>query len=115
MIKLGKAAKHLREKLELSQRAAADELGISFVHLCRIENGKASPSPEILERFRAAWGIDVYMFAVCLFGEPEHFPAALKVPMASLRRAWKLQLSKLIKERRRGVAADAQHPALRTS
>ena len=45
MIYLGKTARHLRESLGLSQRAAAKQLNISCVHLCNIENNKAMPSP----------------------------------------------------------------------
>lgn len=100
-VNLGAAAKSLRGRLELSQRAAADELGISFVHLCNIENERASPSPEIIERFRIAWGIDLYMVAVCMFGDPERFAPELRRPMANLRIAWERQIAKLIDSRRR--------------
>jgi len=96
MINLGKAAKYLREEIGLSQRAAAEEIGISFVHLCRIEKEQASPSPEILEKYRVAWGIDVYMLAVCQFGEPGRFPPGMKAVVSSLQRAWTLEISKLI-------------------
>ena len=64
MINLCDAARELRSRLGLSVRKAAKELRISFVHLSNIENNNVSPSPEIIDRFRQAWGIDLYMFAV---------------------------------------------------
>lgn len=110
MIPIGKAVNYLRESLGLSLRRAANELGISFVHLCRIEHGDASPSPEILEKFRARWGIDVYMVAVCLFGDPNRFPPGVRGPMRSLRRAWEKQIAAAIAERRKN-----SEPACSTS
>ena len=103
MIPLGTAAKYLRDRLGLSQRAAAQELGISYVHLNNIENGKASPSPEMLEKFRDAWGIDLYMLAVGMFSDKATLPAPLRKPLSALTKAWSAEIESLIEMRRKEV------------
>jgi transcriptional regulator with XRE-family HTH domain len=92
MIRLGKTARHLRETLGLTQRAAAESLGISCVHLCNVENDKAVPSPALLERFRELWNVDLYVLAWCLHGDTNKLPKPLRKPMAELARAWQDQI-----------------------
>jgi transcriptional regulator with XRE-family HTH domain len=92
MIPLGKTARHLRESLGLTQRAAAARLGISCVHLCNIENNKSVPSPALLERFRELWNVDLYVLAWCLHGDADKLPKPLRKPMAELARAWQSQI-----------------------
>ncbi len=92
MINLGKTARHLRESQGLTQRAAAQELGISVVHLCNVENDKAMPSPSLLERYRELWNVDLYVLAWCLHGDVEKLPKAVRKPMAELAKAWQEQL-----------------------
>ena len=48
MIELGATIKHLREAKGLTQRAAAEVLGISDVHMCNLEHNKARPSADLL-------------------------------------------------------------------
>ncbi len=110
MIKLGEAIRYLRNRLGLSQRDAAEELGISFVHLSNIENGKASPSPEMLERFRDAWGIDIYMLAAGMFSDQKCVPKPLRGPLAALTKAWREEVERLIvvrKKERRGECLES--------
>lgn len=95
MICLGETARYLRDSLGLSQRAAAEQLGISYVHLCNIENNKAMPSPNLLARFRELWDVDLYVLAWCLHGDAEKLPKALRKPMAELAKAWQQQLGSL--------------------
>lgn len=98
-ISLGKAAQDLRTKLCLSLRHAALELGVSYVHLCNVENGKASPSPEMLEKFHDAWGIDLYMYALAFFPDDRETPKALRGPSKALAAGWKRHIEKLLRER----------------
>lgn len=105
-ISLGKAAQQLRNRLDLSLRDAAAELGVSYTHLCNIENGKASPSPEMLEKFHDAWGIDVYMYALAFFPEDREVPGPLKGPLKALEAACKRHIEALLRERtKEGVAS----------
>lgn len=92
MIHLGKTARYLRETLGLTQRAAAEQLGISCVHLCNIENNKAIPSPALLDRFRELWNVDLYVLAWCLYGDPKKLPKSLRKPMTELSKAWQEQI-----------------------
>jgi len=96
MIHLGKTARYLRERKKLSQKATADALGITQVHLSNIENNKALPSPNLLERYRQLWGVDLYVFAWCLYGDASQLPEAVRGPMQELAKAWKRELGELI-------------------
>src|SRR5437016_10786988 len=103
MIHLGKTARYLRERKGLSQRAAAEALGISQVHLSNVENNKAVPSPKLMERYRQLWGIDLYVLAWSLFGDLSKLPPALRGPATALAKAWKKELGDLLPEAKRGA------------
>lgn len=92
MIKLGTTARYLREMHGLNQKAAAEELGVTVVHLCNIEKDRATPSPRLMERYRECWGIDLYILAWCLHGDMEKLPESVREPMAALAEAWQDQL-----------------------
>lgn len=98
-IQLGRAAQELRTRLKLSLRDAATELGISYVHLCKVENGKASLSPETIERFHEAWGIDLYMYAVAFHSDERSSPKSLRAPLKALAEGWKHHIELLLRER----------------
>ncbi len=98
-ISLGKAAQDLRSRLSLSLRQAAAELGVSYTHLCNVENGKASPSPDMLEKFHDAWGIDLYMYALAFFPDDRETPKSLQGPVKALAAGWKRHIEKLLRER----------------
>ncbi len=100
MINIGLAVAFLRNKLELSQRAAADELGISYVYLNRLENGKVSPTSAMLEKFFEVWGIDIYMLAVCRFADVNRLPLGMRSTSKSLKDAWEKQIDQLIENRK---------------
>ncbi len=104
MINLGEAARHLRERLELSQRAAALELGISHVHLSNIENGKASPTAAMIEKYYEAWSIDLYMFAVANFTTDDRVPITLRPTVEKMRQAWNLEIESRISARQEETA-----------
>lgn len=92
-ISLGKTARELRDSLGLTQRAAAEALGISYVHLCNIENDKSSPSADLLDRFRELWGVDLYVMAWCNYGDTNKLPMPLRKAAAKLADAWQQQLA----------------------
>lgn len=92
MIKLGRTIKHVREQLGLTQREVAQQLGISNVHLCNIENNEATTSLALVDRFREIWGIDLYILAWCLYGDVGKLPASAVRPVAELTKALQSQL-----------------------
>ena len=104
-ISLGKAAQDLRTRLKLSLREAAAELKMSYVHLCKVENGKASLSPETIERFHEAWGIDLYMYAIAFHSDDRDTPAALLAPVKALAEGWKRHIDMLLRERAKGTGS----------
>jgi transcriptional regulator with XRE-family HTH domain len=94
MIQLGNTIKYIRESKGLTQRAAAEALGVSDVHLCNLEHDKARPSEDLLTRMRKEWGVDVYVLSWCLFGDAKRLPKAVREPMEQLARAWRCELEK---------------------
>lgn len=92
MIKLGQTAKKIREMQGLTQRAAAEKLGISVVHLCNVERNNAVPSRSLVERYQELWGVDLYILAWCLFGDESRLPERVRAPMRDLADAWKAEL-----------------------
>ena len=94
-IKLGSTAKYIRTMHGLKQKVAAERLGISVVHLCNVENNKAEPSADLLERYRECWGIDLYVLAWCLQGDVQKLPQAVRQPMEAIARAWQKQLEEV--------------------
>ena len=104
-ISLGRAARDLRNRLKLSLRGAAAELGISYVHLCNVENDKASLSPETIERFHDTWGIDLYMYALAFYGDDRNTPKTLRAPVKALAEGWKKHIEALLRERSKESAS----------
>lgn len=98
MVKLGIAAKYLRERLGLSQRAAARELGISHVHLNNIENGRTSPTAMMIERYYEKWKIDLYMLAVAKFSDDERVPTSLRHAVDEMIHAWDVGIESRIRD-----------------
>lgn len=93
---LGNTARRVRESKGLTQKAAAEALGITQVHLSNIENNKGSPSSALLDRFRELWGIDLYILAWCLHGDPDDLPEPVRRPMRELAKAWLAELGEFI-------------------
>ncbi|MEK6676513.1 MAG: helix-turn-helix transcriptional regulator [Planctomycetota bacterium] len=93
MIKLGQTIKYVRETKGLTQRAAAEVLGISDVHLCNLEHDKARPSVDLLEIFSNKWNVDLYVLSWCLFGDVDQLPKAVRNPMKQLAKAWRSELA----------------------
>jgi transcriptional regulator with XRE-family HTH domain len=101
---LGTTARNLRESLGLTQRAAADVLGVSCVHLCNIENDKALPSPALLERYRELWGVDLYVLAWCLHGDASKLPTSMRKAAEKLADGWRRQVKAMVANRRKAAS-----------
>jgi transcriptional regulator with XRE-family HTH domain len=89
---LGQATRFLRQSLGLKQREIADQLGISVVHYCNIENDKSHPSPELLARYRDIWDVDLHVLGWSLYGDVSKLPPPLQEAAASIAREWKREL-----------------------
>lgn len=97
MIKLGGTARHVRDKLRLTQNQVAEALGITVVHLSHIENDKASPSRSLVDRYRELWNVDLYILSWCMNGNVESLPEAVREPAARLAEAWTQELGDFAK------------------
>ena len=94
---LGETARALRESFGLTQRAAADRLGVSWVHLCNIEKDKSRPSSELLEKYREVFGVDLYVYSWCTQPNMDKLPLAMR----DITRRMAGQWQKLIDSRRK--------------
>ena len=102
MLLLGNTARRVRESNGLTQKAAADVLGITPVHLCNIEKNKSEPSAKLVAKFKDLWGIDLHILAWCLYGDPEELPEPMRAPMRELGKAWAAQLEGLVPRKENG-------------
>ena len=103
-VPIGRTARSLRDTLGLTQREMAEALGITTVHLSNIENGKAIPSPALLDKFREVWDIDLYVLAWCQLGDSGKLPERLRNAASDIETTWKRQIEDFI-SRRRGTEA----------
>jgi transcriptional regulator with XRE-family HTH domain len=77
----------------MTQRAAAEALGVSYVHLSNVERGKTEPSTRLVERFKDIFGVDLHVLAWCLFEDEAKLPEPLRVHRRQLARAWRQVLA----------------------
>jgi len=96
MIQLGEIARRVRKSKGMSQVAAAELLGVSSVHLCNVEGGKAQPSSDLLTRYRELWGVDLYVLAWCVSGDIEALPPGVREAGRRLTAEWRKALGELI-------------------
>jgi len=98
MIHLGETAKHIREAFGLTQQEAAQRMGVTNIHIHKIETNKSAPSPAMLSKYREAFGVDVYVFAWCRWGDVESLPEPIQKAARALARAWTKRISELVSE-----------------
>src|SRR6266542_3429912 len=96
MMHLGQTARYVRERKSLTLREAAAKLCISHVHLCNIENNRATASLQLLEKMKEVYGVDLMVLAWCLHGDPERLPTSVRGPMKALAKAWKSELGDMV-------------------
>ena len=99
MVNVGSAARYLRDRLGLTQRALAEQLGISCVHLCNIEKNKVVPSATLLERYRELWGVDLYVLGWCENGDDKKLPKSVRDAASALAEAWKAEIEEALEAR----------------
>jgi len=85
---LGDASREIRESLGLSQREAAVSLGISAAHLCNIEKNKALPSHALAGKYQEVFGVDLYVFAWCKYGDLSRLPMSVRCAAVCLLCGW---------------------------
>jgi transcriptional regulator with XRE-family HTH domain len=98
MIHVGHIARRVRESLGLTQQQLAEALGVSNVHVSNIENDKAFPSQNLINRYREEFGVDLNVLAWCLHGDVEKLPPAVRKPAGELARALRQQYAGLLED-----------------
>ena len=97
MIDISQTARYVRERRGMTQRAAADALGVSAVHLSNVERGRAVPSSSLLSRLKDVYKIDVYVLAFCLDDGADDAPVGLSQARRTLADAMRESLGELAK------------------
>lgn len=92
MSNLGRTARTVRERLGLTQRAAAESLGVTSVHLSNVERGVTPPSANLVSRFAEVFGVDVYVLAYCQGVADERVPRGVRDARRKLAEALERQL-----------------------
>lgn len=90
---LASAARFVRDQRQMTQRAAAEALGVTIVHVSNVERGRAVPSAALVERYREVFGVDLHVLSWCLFADDDEIPASIRGPRAKLAKAWRAELS----------------------
>ena len=93
MTPLASAARFVREQRQMTQRAVAEVLGVSFVHVSNVERGRAVPSAALVERYREVFGVDLHVLGWCLFEDEDHIPDAVRGPRRTLALAMRRELA----------------------
>jgi transcriptional regulator with XRE-family HTH domain len=96
---LGQTARFLCEQRQMTQRSAAEALGVSYVHLSNVERGKTEPSTKLLERFKILFGADLHVVAWCFFECDVNLPEPLRMHRQQLAIAWKVELARQCSKR----------------
>src|SRR3954468_7167629 len=96
MTSLGRTARSVRESLGLTQKAAAEALGVSSVHLSNVERGVTPPSASLISRFTDVYGIDVYVLNYCT-EEGEDIPEGVKQARRKLGEVLRRQIGDRVK------------------
>ena len=65
MSAIGSTVRYVREKLGMTQKASAEALGVSSVHLSNVERGVTPPSALLISRFAEVFRIDCYVLNYC--------------------------------------------------
>lgn len=97
MTAIGRTVRYVREKLGMTQKAAAEALGVSSVHLSNVERGVTPPSALLISRFAEVYGIDVYVLNYCTDDDDADVPEAVKQARRKLAEALRRQLSEAAK------------------
>jgi transcriptional regulator with XRE-family HTH domain len=97
MTGIGTTVRYVREKLGMTQKAAAEALGVSSVHLSNVERGVTPPSASLISRFTAIFGVDVYVLRYCTDDEADDVPEGVKQARRKLAEALQRQLGDAVK------------------
>lgn len=93
-IHVGKAIRIIRQQQGLSQKAAAEKLGVTNIHLCNVEKGNAEPSLSLTRFVTELWGTDPFVLAWVVGGDVNSLPEPIRPAAGRLTKVWREMLSK---------------------
>lgn len=95
MIHLGTAIRSIRKRLGIPQRIFGEYVGISYPHICNVENEHATPSFELLDKFHDILGIDIYVYAYCSSDHVQKLPKNLRQATRKLLEAFDKEIERI--------------------
>ena len=94
---IGSTVRYVREKLGMTQKAAASALGVSSVHLSNVERGVTPPSASLMSRLTEVYGVDVYVLCYCTGDDDDDVPEGVNLARRKLAEALRQQLGNNVK------------------
>lgn len=99
-MEIGNRLYELREAKGLTQEAIAKRIGLTSVRISRVENGYATPSLALLERWAKALNVDLYQLFFVGDGKPESPKLPEHVPVQAQERSLLGQFRQMASEDR---------------
>ena len=97
MTALGSTVRYVRERLGKTQKAAAEALGVSSVHLSNVERGVTPPSASLIARLTKVYGVDVYVLCYCTSDVDDEASEGVNLARRKLAEALRRQLRDAVK------------------
>jgi transcriptional regulator with XRE-family HTH domain len=85
-VDIGKRLRELREAKGLSQSDVGDRSDLPRTHVSLVENGRSTPTLQVLERWANALGVDLYQLFVVGDGQPDAPELPERIPIGSQER-----------------------------
>ena len=96
--RIGVIAKHLRKRLGLDLCETSRLLGVATGHLIDMERGTCQIPGEIIDRYREAFGVDLYCYAAVHCRAHEDMPYPAMASAKTLCEAWEEEIESAILE-----------------
>lgn len=97
MSAIGSTVRDVRLKIGMTQKAAAEALGVSSVHLSNVERGVTPPSASLMARLTEVYGVDVYVLCYCTSDDDDEAPEGVNIARRKLAEALRRQLGDAVK------------------
>ena len=83
---IGKRLRALRKAKGLSQRDIEDRTGLPKAYVSIVENGRTTPTLQMLERWAEALDVELYQLFIVRPGQPEAAESPERIPVGAQER-----------------------------
>jgi transcriptional regulator with XRE-family HTH domain len=81
----------------MTQKATAEALGVSSVHLSNVERGVTPPSASLMSRLTEVYGVNVSVLCYCTGDDDDDVPERVNLARRKLAEALRRQLGDAVK------------------